>query len=224
MFNGTEPFFFRDPCSEPMIHYELGCFTVDTPDLLKPEPWVPVEWNLNADLLRAWTVMKRFCSTINSASKRNRRLPKEILLNTMASVMYRLLGMKDFDTNSANEAIRLGLLAFTSHIFLDFQNMKPPQKVFPMKYRECLQNIECPADAAFTMLWLLTIGAISVFTPTDDHWLMPLLRDHMRYCQISEWEDLRGHLKCLLWIGVLHDKPGERVFRTVGLPLSCDTE
>lgn len=207
-----------------MIDHELGPFMVGSPDILELENWIPVQWRLDADLIRAWIAMKRFCSAINSASERNRRLPKEILLNSMASVMYRLLDMKEFDTNSPNEAIRLGLLAFTSHTFLNFQNMKPPQTYFPQKYRKCLQNIECSANAASMMLWLLTIGAISIFAPTDDHWLMPLLRDQMRHCQAFEWEDLHGHLKRFLWISVLHDKPGETVFSTAELALSCDTE
>jgi hypothetical protein len=74
------------------------------------------------------------------------------------------------------------------------------------------------------MLWLLIIGAISFFTPTDDHWLMPLMRDQMWHCQISEWEDMHSHLNRFLWISVLHDKPGERLFSTAELPLSCDTK
>jgi hypothetical protein len=146
------------------------------------------------------------------------------LLNTMASVMYRLLDMKDFDPNSPNEAIRLGLLAFTSHTFLHFQNVKPPQTDFPRKYRKCLQNIECSVHAASTVLWLLIIGAISVFTLTDDHWPMPLLRNQMRLCQIYEWEDLHSHLEDFLWINVLHDKPGERVFSIALSSRGCDTD
>lgn len=196
-----------------MIPYELASGTVESPNIPDSESCFQ-EWNINADVQRAWTVMREFCSTINSATKRNRRLPKEILLNTMASVMYRLLGMKDFDPNSPDEAIRLGLLAFSSYTFLHFQNMKPPQTSFPQKYRDCLQNIEFSAKVASIILWLLTIGAISVFTPTDNYWLMPLLRDQMRYCQICEWEDMRGNLKRFLWIDMLHDKPGQKVFST----------
>ena len=132
----------------------------------------------------------------------------------MASVMYRLLGMNNFDLNSPDEAIRLGLLAISSHTFLHFQNMKPPKKSFPQKYRDCLQNIELSANVASIISWLLTIGAISVFTPIDNYWLMPLLRDQMRCCQITEWEDMRGHLERFLWIDVLHDKPCQKVFST----------
>lgn len=195
----------------------MGSFTVESPDIHESEFWTPVQWDLNNDLVRAWTMMGRFCSTINSATKRNRRLPKEILLNTMASVMYRLLDMKDFDPNSLNEAIRLGLLAFTSHTFLQIQNMKPPQTEFPRKYRDCLQNIDYSSKTASMMLWLLSIGAISVFTPTDDPWLVPLLRDQMRHCRISGWNDLQNHLSKFLWIKMLHDGPCQRVFNTVAL-------
>jgi hypothetical protein len=205
-----------------MIPYELGSGTAESPDIPDAESLIP-EWNINADLRHTCTVMREFCSTINSATKRNRRLPKEILLNAMASVMYRLLGMKDFDPNSPNEAIRLGLLAFSSHTFLLYKNMKPPQITFPQKYGECLQTIEFSAIPALTGLWLLTVGAISVFTPTDNSWLMPLLRDQMKRCRISEWEDMRGHLKRFLWIDMLHDKPGQKVFSTAWA-LSCEID
>ncbi|OOQ84860.1 hypothetical protein PEBR_28578 [Penicillium brasilianum] len=217
LFGGTEPFFFRDPSLEPMIPYELGSLTVQSPDTQESQYWTPALWDVNDDLIRAWTVMGRFCSTINSATNRSRRLPKEILLNTMGSVMYRLLDMKGFDPTSLNEAIRLGLLAFTSHTFLHFQNMKPPQTKFHQKYQDCLRNIKWSAKAASIILWLLTIGAISVFKPTDDPWLMPLLRDQMRYCGISEWEDFHRHMKRFLWIKILHDESGERVLNTAAL-------
>jgi hypothetical protein len=131
--------------------------------------------------------------------------------------MYRLLDMKIFDPNSLNEFIRLGLLAFTSHTFLHFQNMKPPLTEFPRKYQDCLRNIKCSAKAASIKLWLFTIGAISVFKPTDDPWLMPLLRDQMRHCCISGWEDFHRQMKRFLWITILHDEPGERVFNTAAL-------
>jgi hypothetical protein len=63
--------------------------------------------------------MERFCWLMNLAAENKQRLPPEALLQIMASIMYRLLDMK-FEIGSPDEAIRLGLLAFSSNIFLQW--------------------------------------------------------------------------------------------------------
>ncbi|KAK6064269.1 hypothetical protein SCUP515_11867 [Seiridium cupressi] len=116
--NGTKPEFFNDSLSEPMIPYGLALLMTHVPGPPSIKfPWDLGQIGVSADLVQAWEYVMRFCSAINSAAENKRQLPKETLLNVMASVMYRLLHMKNFDKTSVNEAIRLGLLAFSSQIF-----------------------------------------------------------------------------------------------------------
>jgi hypothetical protein len=194
--------------------YDLASLAAD-----KPEPsatksyWDPVLPGISEDLVQAWAFLKRFCSTINSAFEHKRQLPKETLLNPMASVMYRLLRMNSFDPTSIDEAIRLGLLAFSSHIFLDWQDVKLPHTYLPKIYRNCLLNLKLPgALPSQNLLWLLIVGSLSIFTEADDHWLIPWVRANIELCGAHDWSELRGQLKAFPWIDFLHDKPGQAIF------------
>ncbi|KAJ5587588.1 uncharacterized protein N7459_003353 [Penicillium hispanicum] len=202
--NGTEPVFFRDPSVEPLIPFDHAFYPGEK----------TIRLDLNDDLAQAWTAMKKFCSAINSAAQRNRQLTKETLLNAIGSVMYRLVDMKHLDPTSIDEAVRLGLLAFSSHVFLQCKDVQLPHTYFPRRYRHCLLNLRVQDIPPQILAWLLVIGAISVLSPADDSWLMPWLRVNCDMCGAQGWEELRGRLKGLLWIDILHDRPGQAIFKT----------
>ena len=167
---------------------------------------------MNDDLSGAYSSMSRFCSAINIASKHKRQLPKEILLNTMASVMYRLHDMS-FDPTTIDESLRLGLLAFSSHIFLHLRDIKPSHTRFPDVYRKSLLQFSTSEGSSPILLWLTMIGGISVFSPADDPWLIACLQTIIESCGVQTWTDLRAYLKQFLWIDFLHDKPGKAMYR-----------
>lgn len=206
--------FFQDPDLEPLVPYDL------TPSMVEDSSgnrhsWEPAQLNVNPALLQAWTVMMRFCSAINSAAKNNRRLPKETSLNTMAAVTYRLLHMDNLDDSSVDESIRLGLLAFSSHIFLRIQDVKPLYAYFPDAYRRCLSSVNFQKGTSPLLLWLLMIGAISFFTPADHCWVIPRLRANIEACGLHNWNQLRHQMKEFPWIDILHDLPGQKVLESV---------
>ena len=203
--------FFKDPSLEPLVPYDLAS---GEPESLESKTyWKRTRLNINADLAQAWTAMKRFCSAINSAAEHNRQLPKETLRDTMAAIMYRLLRMNSFDSTSIDEAIRLGLLAFSHHIFLRWRDLKPPQTYFPDTYRTCLLNLKLPdTSSSQILLWLLMVGSLSFFTPADDAWLIPWIRVNVELCGAHDWIGLRSQLKEFPWIDILHDNPGQAIF------------
>lgn len=65
------------------------------------------------------------------------------------------------------------------------------------------------------------IGKISVFaSETDDGkgWIEARLRESIGLTAGKEgfsWPRLRGILKSLLWIDILHDAPGEKIFESI---------
>jgi hypothetical protein len=145
----------------------------------------------------------------------------------MGSVMYALLGMNFSTTNPINEAIRLGILAFCSHIFLERRGIRLPNGYLRENYRSaCFEDV--PRDNASSSrwfsLWFLMIGKISIFTSdnhTDDDysaWIKYRLTENLislnneNYCS---WPQLRLILKSFLWIDILHDAPGKIIFESV---------
>jgi hypothetical protein len=194
--------------------YDLTALVAQDPESSAAELyWRPDQLGINAGLAQAWKFLERFCSTINSAAEHRRQLPKETLLNAMSSVMYRLLRMNSFDATSPDEAVRLGLLIFSSHIFLNWQDMKGPHTYLPHIYRSCLLNLKLPSIlTSQLLLWLLMVGSLSVFTPADDAWLMPWMRVNIELCKAHSWGELRRQLQAFPWIDALHDTPAQSIF------------
>lgn len=168
-------------------------------------------------LVAAWGVMKNFCLLVNLGTQTQRLMDPTIIHGTMASVMYRLLHMT-FDTGSLDEAVQLGLLAFSHHIFLQWQDIKPPNSHFSTAYGRCilgLNKLEMVSDQ-FT-LWFLMTGAISLFHPADAGWLMDVLREYAGRCQVKCWKDMQEILKSFLWIALLDERPAKQVYDSVHL-------
>ncbi|KAK4948641.1 hypothetical protein LTR10_012645 [Elasticomyces elasticus] len=208
--NGTEPMFFNDP-SEPLMPYDSTLMTTKKPESSGTK--LLVKLDIDAALVQAWTYLQRFCSTITAAAEHKRQLPKEILLSAMGPVMYRLLRMKSFDTTSIDEAVRLGLLVFSSHIFLSWQGVKPRSTYLPNTYRSCLLNLKLPSALPPKILvWLLMTGALSVFHEADGPWLMPWLQGNIELCEVHDWCELRSQLQAFPWIDFLDDNLGRTIF------------
>lgn len=171
--------------------------------------------DLNEDLAEVWLVMRNFCSLVNLATETQMLIQSETIYGTMIAVMYRLLSM-GFATGTPNEFSRLGLLAFTHHVFLQWQDMRLPGHPFSDSYRHYLQlhalgNITPPQRS----LWLLTIGAVSLFSIKDELWLADYLRAHLERCGVKTWEDGKEILESFMWISLLDDKSGKQVYDSI---------
>lgn len=206
------PLFFSDPFLEPLVPYpnqRLSCVPERLCDAGSLYRLGSVMDEIDDELTRAWDVMTRFCMLVNSTTEAGQKLPKEILFDTMASVMYRLLRMR-FECSSTSEAIRLGLLAFSSHVFLQWHHFKVSQFHFPIRFQECLTQVDTLSP--HVVLWLLMIGAICVFSQQDEVWLKPWLRTSIEVCDAKSWTRLHEYLESLMWIDIVYDKPGKDVF------------
>ncbi|KAH8653872.1 hypothetical protein BX600DRAFT_471789 [Xylariales sp. PMI_506] len=205
--NGTITTFFNEQSLDIIMPHEL---VLPWKDELCP---AVSDLRLDTVLTRSWELSKRFCSMINSAVKHKRQLPKETVMNAMAALMYPLLRMSYCNPFSDDEAIRLGLLVFSFHVFLNWQGMKLPNTYLPQTYRNCLINLKSsgtfPAQA---FVWLLMVGSLSIFTIDDDPWLLDWLHVSIELCKANTWVELREQLKEFPWIDMLHDKPAQLVF------------
>ncbi|GMG41021.1 unnamed protein product [Aspergillus oryzae var. brunneus] len=207
-------------CTKPLFFDDTLRFSILTAPALNQHANVQFLENIDDDLARSWSLMKRFCVLVNIAIRKQERLSMDFFLETMTSVMYRLLQLK-FETGSIGEAIRLGLLAFSSHIFLQWRDIQRPYIQFSASYKESLVSLKSlNGVSSDIVLWLLMVGRISVFGTSDDEWLKPWLRANSQLCTVHSWPAMRDVMESFLWIGALHDKPGKDLFESAMLQLS----
>ncbi|KIW46712.1 hypothetical protein, variant [Exophiala oligosperma] len=219
---GTKPVFdFTQPLQS--IKYQLQtksspptvrCLNYESPNVKDKH----THFKTDEKLAELWDTMSNFCYLVNSVAEKNIKLSDQILLNTMGSVMYALLGM-NFPTNPINEAIRLGMLAFCSHSFLERRGIHLPNSYLCENYKTCFEdvNTQLQGDPSQVSLWLLMIGKISIFaSDTDDSaWIKSKLRENIGTNNGWSWPQLRPSLKSFLWIDILHDAPGKTIFESV---------
>ncbi|KIW90657.1 uncharacterized protein Z519_08440 [Cladophialophora bantiana CBS 173.52] len=198
MQSGSEPIFFNNPRSEPVVPYpdqKLLSIRNSTWVISPQHELESLLRKMDASLVEAWRVMERFRSIVNLAVETQRMISPGFLYDTMASVMYRLLHMS-FETGSVNEAVRLSLLGLTYNVFLKWQYLRLPYVYFPSIYKSCLLDPKLIDGAAsHIMLWFLMVGAVSTFTISDHPWLKDCLREHIDRCQVKSWNEMRGVLK-----------------------------
>lgn len=167
---------------------------------------------VNEELSTAWKVMRRFCLLVNLGTQTQGLIDPEIMLGTMSAVLYRLLRM-DFSTDSLDEVIRLGLLAFSQHVFLQWHDMRTPYYESAPAYRNCLLKLTVGNGiSSQLMVWLLMAGAISLFDIADEVWLAKALQQHANGCQITSWKGMQETLKSFMWIPLLDERRGKQNF------------
>jgi hypothetical protein len=173
---------------------------------------LPFVQDLDTELAEVWRVMKRFCLLADLGTQTRMRIPPATIYETMTAVMYRLVHMK-FGPSSLDETVRLGLLAYTHHIFLQWKDICLPRHRFSERYRFCLadQTLEdiIPAQV---MLWLFMVGVVSIFRIPDEPWLGDCLRKEVDRCGIKNWIEMQQILKTCMWIPLLDEERGKQTY------------
>lgn len=221
---GSTPFFFADPSLEPFppypekdLSYSLGLDKIYTQG--NQDNFVA---GLDDDLAKAYSIVKNFSAHISLAHETKNKLPKELLVDATASVMYRLMHMS-YRYGSLDEYIRLGLLAYSSSIFLQWKDTRMSHPYISTAYRDCLTASHFSDILSdHFQLWLLMTGAVSIFGEHDDQWLKPQLLSIINSCSLDSWDQARDILHSIMWIDILHDYLGKRYFDSVvsdGLPV-----
>lgn len=174
---------------------------------------------LHPDLAAVWLAMSNFCALINAAAETGGvKLTEEAFLHSMGSIMYSLLHQR-FEIGSLDEAFRLGLLAFSAPIFLNWNRLEVLDRRFTLTYRETLAELDRKAAADTDIvsprerLWLLMVAAVAMSHEADSvAWLKPRIRLNMELCHLATWDAMREFLHSFMWIGLTYGATGESVF------------
>lgn len=228
LHSGGRPIFFNDSRAEESIPYPTQLSLSIQIEFHLREAQLIDSRDLGIThiaLGKAWDTMQAFCSLINYSAESGRKIPQQLFLDVMASVMYRLIDIK-FPVDSLHEAARLGLSAFCSHVFLQWSHSRLPHPYLPSIYKECLAEHLHSNNMASSILmpWLLMVGAMAVFSERDT-WLEPWLR---RATGMSDsgtsasWGEVRASMKRLLWVDFVHDRCGAAIYHSIHRPSPLD--
>ncbi|KAK6822722.1 hypothetical protein PG989_001610 [Apiospora arundinis] len=210
LLTNSKPLFYLQP-SEPVPEYpEQVIFKSATGSHSKHEE--ELLSTLDEDLAKAWRTTRTFCMLVNLGTQTRRLLPPESIHGTMTAIMYRLFNM-GFAAGLLDETIRLGLLAFTHHIFLQWQDVRVPCHEVTAAFRQSLRQHK-PHDLVppETMMWLSMVGAVSLLDISEESWLRDSLREQLDGCQVKTWNDLHDILKSHMWIPLLDKKAGQQIY------------
>ena len=174
--------------------------------------------DLDPELAVVYTTMSQFCALVNAAAEEGgAKMTEHAFLHSMGSIMYRLLHQR-FEIGSLDEAFRLGLLAFSSPIFLQWNRVDLQERQSPSAYREALAGLDFTGSylAPRELLWLLMVGAVTMaYEPDDVVWIRHWLRINLGLCAVFTWDETKELLSSFLWIGLVYDKPGRNVFDSI---------
>lgn len=168
---------------------------------------------IDGQLAAAWNAMSDFCSVINLAADSERRIDVGTFLHSMTSIVYNLLDMR-FESSSWDETIRLGLLGFSCTVFLPWTRLGMSYPHLNSILRRGFSGIGSRISSfpPELVLWLLMACAIAAFDESECPWSHGLLLGAASLYGIKHWSQMQEMLNSLMWISIVHDKSGKRVF------------
>lgn len=175
---------------------------------------------LDDDLVKAWRCLRNFSQLVNLGSQTERLIKPDVVHTTMAMVVYPLLAMK-FRPGSPDELVRLSLLVFSYHAFLQWKDIKPLSGTLRMAYGQAVAAMLREGSVCLSPkleLWVLMVGAVSMLNVQTDTWLSTALRSCLAKCDVNTWEETQAVLKGVIWMPVLDEKDGKSVYHLLYLP------
>jgi len=140
----------------------------------------------------------------------------------MISILYRLTHLS-FKSDPLREAMRCGLLAFASAMFMQRHFMGQPYDHLLNLYSSTLfrlrkaTDIDLPVSIA---LWLTMLSHVVAHKePSREDWRTVWLDEAISRAGIDSWFQAREILKSVVWIDFIHDRPGKKVFELAMLRL-----
>lgn len=218
--NSSTPVFFKNSDNPFLPFPDLTMFTRQqyphqTETVYGLTSLLPAD--TDESLVEVWNVTSAFCTMINLAVDSGQLISMSIFLDTMASVMYRLINLRDrFEVGSRNDAICLGLLAFSASVFLPWKRFGVAYRNLATIFKACFASLSLSSSDSRSppqlLVWLLMMGAVAIFEESDDAWLLSMLSQNMGLCGIDSWSKMQEVLKAFMWIDLVHGKRGKEVF------------
>ncbi|KAM5385434.1 hypothetical protein ACJZ2D_001075 [Fusarium nematophilum] len=167
---------------------------------------------LDERLINIWKDLQDFSRLANLAHQTTHKLPPNTFSEIMVSVLYRLLALS-FLESPIEDALRLGMMAFSAAIFFRWRGMKQRQQYLDDSFRDALLKLNGSSTQPplAVLLWLLMTWSMNVSGHVAEgnvqQWLDDLLQS-----KFHSWTEAHDALKSVMWIDCMHNAAGKQVF------------
>lgn len=167
---------------------------------------------LDPKLRNIFADLQAFASVANKLVASRRKLRPDLFQEIMLSIQYRLMLLEyDPDTQAIEEAVRLGLLAFQTSVFVQMKNIRVKYESLMDRMKRAVNQVPETSPALVELkLWILYMGAIALFDP-EQFWLEDAVR---RMTKGRSWDEVHGSMRAIMWIDLVHDAPGRIVYES----------
>ena len=115
--------------------------------------------------------------------------------------------------SKVENVVHLGLTAFIVAFLRGFDRQIPDIPILSKLARSAAQeNFDKEQENQEVLLWILFIGAVSIFRQPDDAWLIPKTTQAMHALGLHTWEDVVRTLVRFPWVNAVHDKAGQALW------------
>lgn len=206
---GEEPEFYDETLSwSPLIDRIIELQSPVPPEAVGAEIHNFITSNVDNKLQNVFYDLRAFSSVASRLVRSQTKLRPELFQEIMMSIQYRLLLLR-YDTAPTSEALRIGLLAYQTSVFLQMHGTKIKYDFLADQLTNAIQNLpEFDPVLVHLKLWLVFIGSIAVLD-SDEPWLVSLVR---RLTLDLSWTEARERLGEVMWIAPIHDVAGKQVY------------
>ncbi|KAK7225372.1 hypothetical protein V2G26_013375 [Clonostachys chloroleuca] len=160
--------------------------------------------------LRITTVFQRlqkFAFDLNNFTSGGKAVSEEDVYRHLISAQYDLFEVDNQCEGILDECVRMVLLAMLASVFQVHNDLKVQYDFAAIRLQGlCLQVDLSNPDVRELMVWVLMMGALSVFN-CDDAWLRDKWRAVLEDVSPS-WSEVRRRLESYIWINQCHDGSG----------------
>ena len=109
------------------------------------------------------------------------------------------------EERSVEEALRVGALLYLKGVLKELPSSATGSQVLISELKICLSVKPDPRQHGPLLLWLCFIGCYDSQTESDKSWFLAYLVDLAIILELTEWDDVRGILTRIMWIGAIHE-------------------
>jgi hypothetical protein len=173
---------------------------------------------LSADLQNLLTDITDLAWLVNNASSKDGpNLSGFPFHDNLLLLGYRLIYTSPLGgprpVSQVENAVHLGLTAFVITFLRGFDRHLPDIPILSELTRSAAQeNFDDKQENQELLLWILFIGAASIFREPDDEWLIPKTLQAIHALDLYTWEDVVRTLDIFPWVNAVHDEAGQALW------------